>query len=51
MSTMIVKIQAKLTKDKFNNSYQMYQQLKELLQPISERQFMQLTQKYYLLLY
>lgn len=49
--TIIPRIQAKLTKDEFNNSYKIYQQLKGLLQPMGETQFMRLTQKYYTLPY
>ena len=44
-------IQSKLTKDKFNNSYKIYQQLKELLQPMGKTQFMQLIREYYTLSY
>ena len=44
-------IQANLIKDKFNDGYQMYKRLKELLQLSDETEFMWLTQKYYTLNY
>lgn len=47
--TITIGIQAKLTENEFNNSDKMYQQLKELLQPKGETQFMRLTQEYYIL--
>ncbi len=45
--TITALIQAKLTKDKFNNGYKMYKHLKKFLQPSSETQFMRLIQEYY----
>ena len=47
--TITIGIQAKLTENEFNNGDKMYQQLKELLQPKGETQFMRLTQEYYIL--
>lgn len=44
-------IQAKLTKEEFNNGYKIYKRLKELLQPLGETQFICLTQEYYILNY
>lgn len=49
--TITAPIQAKLTKDEFNDRYKMYKCLKELLQPSSKTQFMCLTREYYTLNY
>ena len=49
--TIIVQIQAKLTDNKFNDSYKMYKCLKKLLQSSGKIQFICLTQEYYILNY
>ncbi len=46
-STITAPIQAKLTKDKFNDGYKMCKRLKKLLQPSGKTQFMRLTWEYY----
>ena len=42
-STITAPIQAKLTKNGFNNRYKMYKRLKELLHPSGKTQFMGLS--------
>ena len=48
---IIASIKVKLTETKFNDGCKMYRRLKELLQPKSETQFMQLMREYYTLAY
>ena len=44
-------MQAKLTKDEFNNRYKIYKRLKKILQPSGKTQFIFLTREYYMMNY